>query len=356
MNDLLDERRGKPSSSKAGAYELCPFTHKASKGFKNESGPAAQAGTDQHLYMDGAKVQLTKEQLEACHEAENQKLEVMDFMFPDWRENPPSVTTEERMWFSGNRYSGVPDLLAIKGDKALIVDYKFGRGKVAHAKDNPQLKWLAVLVAEKYSVTEITSVIIQPACGNFTMATRDKAALKKARRSVLATLKKVEATNPVARPGAEQCRYCLAREACPALQKKTESIMRINKVDALTPEQIGTAMDMVEAVESACRAIRKRATDILTEDADAIPGYTLKRASTRRSVSDTVSAYYHLHNEGYVTSDEFLEACTISISKVQKFIQNKNEVGPAEARKVVNTLLSGCVTEKEGEPKPCRAE
>ena len=188
------------------------------------------------------------------------------------------------------------------------------------------------------------------------MGTRTKAELKKARRSVLGTLKKLEAKNPVARPGADQCRYCLAREACPALLKKTESIMRIGKVEALPPDQIAAALDMVEAVESACRAIRKRAIDMMTKDAGAIPGYVLKRASSRRSVVDTAAVFYRLNEEGYVTQGEFMEACSIGVGKVQKFVQQNGSVGQTEAKKIVNTLLNGCVVEKEGEPKPCRAE
>jgi hypothetical protein len=356
VSELLDIRRGKPSASRAAVYEKCAATHQACKGFKNESSPAAQAGTNQHNYMDGEEVALTEEQLESCTEAEAQKIGVMDFMFPDWRDKPPMVITEERMWFKGNRYSGVPDLLAIKDKKALLVDYKFGRGRVAHAKDNSQLKWLSVLVDEKYDVDEITGVIIQPACGNYTMATRTKPQLKNARRSVMSTLRRMEAENPAARPGADQCRYCRAREACPALHKKTEGIMRIGKVEALSPVQLGAALDMVDAVESACRSIRKRAGEVLIEDANAIPGYTLKRASSRRSVSDTAAVFCRLADAGYVTQDEFMDACSIGVGKVQKLVQQNGNVGQAEAKKIINTLLHGCVVEKEGELKPCRAE
>lgn len=355
MNEILDERRGMPSASNGGRYEDCPESHELSKPFKNEGGAAAQDGTDCHTYMEGGEVDLRPELLSLCREAEAQRSEVLSFMFEDWEENPPEVVTENRIWYPGNRYSGVPDLLAFKGGKCLCIDYKFGRIAVPHAKDNKQLKWLAALIDRKYSVTSVTVCIIQPSAGGFTMHTYDKAALKKARASVLRTLRKMEGGKTAPKAG-DHCKYCPARVACPAAAKQVQALASVNKVEALSADQMSQTLDMLDSVESTVRAIRKRATEMLKDDADAIPGYTLKRASSRRSIADAAAAYHTLKREGLATEGQFLEACSIGVSKVQKMVQSGADVGPAEAARMVNTLLNGNISFKEGEPKPCRVE
>ena len=356
MNLILDVRRGRPSASAAYRLQECPPSHDASRAFKNESTPQALAGTNQHTYMAGEEIELPAELLSDCKEAERQRDDVMDFVFPDWRDNPPTVIVEERLWMRGDRYSGVPDLIAMRGGKALIIDYKFGRIKVEDAQDNAQLKWLAVLVDEHYKVDEVTVVIIQPPCGGFTMGNHDKTALEKARRSVQHTLRRVESGKGSFNPGEKQCQYCRAREACPALAKKMQALSNVTKVEALSAAQMAAALDILAPVESACRAIRKRATDMLKEDADAIPGYLLKRGFSRRSIADTGQAYHAMKEAGLAGEYTFLGACSGSVGKLQRLVEQNGAMGPTDAKKTINELLNGNLAVKEGEPKPCRAE
>ena len=356
MTLILDERRGRPSASAGYRIQKCPPSHDASKAFKSESTPQSLAGTDQHTYMAGEEIKLPPDLLAQCKEAELQKVAAIDFMFPNWENDPPTIILEERMWMRGDRFSGVPDLIAIRDGKGLVVDYKFGRVKVEDAQENVQLKWLAVLVDEHYKVDEITVVIIQPLCGNFTMGSYDKAALKRARRSVQHTLRKVESGRGRFSPGEKQCKYCSAREACPALAKKMQALSNGTKVEALSPVQMAAALDVLVPVESACRAIKKRAASMLKEDADAIPGYTLKRGFSRRSITDAAEAYRAMKAEGLADQGAFLEACSVSVGKLQKLVEQNGVMGPTDAKKTINELLNGNLAVKEGEPKPCRAE
>ena len=355
MNEILDERRGKPSASNAARYEGCSRSHELSRPFKNEGSAAAADGTDCHTFMEGKEVDLRPELLSLCREAEAQRSEVLSFAFPDWEDHPPEVIAEDRIWYPGDRYSGVPDLLAFRNGECLCIDYKFGRIPVPHAKENKQLKWLAALIDRKYSVTSVTVCIIQPSAGGFTMHTYDKAALKKARASVLRVLRKIEKGNGPLKAGTH-CKYCPARVTCPASNKQVSALASVSKVDLLSPDQMAQTLDMLETVESTVRAIRKRATEMLKEDGKAIPGYVLSRASTRRSIADAAAAYESLKREGLATEGQFLEACSIGVCKVQKLVQSGADVGPAEAARMMNTLLNGNISFKEGEPKPCRAE
>ena len=354
MNEI-DERRGAPSASKAAQYELCHGSHVAGKKFKSKGSAAATLGTNKHLVMTGLNVDLADVDLEDCREAERQRETMLDFVFPDRFANPVTSLLEVRMWYRNNRYSGVPDLLAIRDGRALIVDYKFGRVKVAHAEKNAQLKWLSVLAAYNHKIDKVTVCIIQPQCGGFTSHTYDKDDLKKARRSVQYHLRLTESENLLLRPGKEQCRYCPANEACPALHSQAH-LASITKVEALTPVQLSGAMDMVVAVESACKAIRKRAGEALKDDPNALPGYELVRGSSRRSIGNTVEAFELLAREGLMTQADFIEACSVGVGKLQKVLEQVGQCGPKEAREKLEEVLDGVIRVKEGEPKPCRVE
>ena len=352
-----------PSASTAKRLQLCPPSHKASKPFQQKETAEATAGTNQHSYMEwlatgkGEPVELTGGQLEACREAERQKIEIMDFVFDGWADDPPEFFDEERMWYTGGRFSGVPDVLAIRRGEALIIDYKFGRVKVDDAKDNIQLRWLSVLVDKHYRPSEITVCIVQPACGGFTMHTYSRDDVRKLRRKVLDTLRKIEGDKGRFKAGEEQCRYCPARVACPEVSKKIEGMSRISKVEALSPAQMSKALDMIPMVESACRAIKARATEMLKQDANSIKNYELKRAAGRRKVSDTSKAYHTLLGEGIISSPfEFLDIASVPVGKLQGLIQESHGCGHDSARKILNYMLSGNLIEQEGEEKPCRVE
>ena len=355
MNEI-DERKGAPSASNGGRYELCHGSHAAGAKFKSKGSPAATLGTSQHLIMTGVDVDLEDVALEDCKEAERQRDTIMDFVFPDRDSNPPKQILEVRMWYKNNRYSGVPDLLAMRDGRGLIVDYKFGRVKVPHAKGNVQLKWLSVLADRNHKLDKITVCIIQPRCGGFTSHTYDRSDLKRARRSVLYHLRLMESENLLLRPGKEQCRYCPANEACPALHSQARGIASINKVEALTPVQLSEAMDMVDAVESACKAIRRRAGEVLQTNPNAIPGYELVRGSSRRSISNAVEAFFLLRQAGLMTNVDFIEACSVGVGKLQKIVERVGQCGPKEAKEKLEEVLAGNIRIKEGEPKPCRVE
>lgn len=360
MNETFDERKGRPSASRGDSLEKCPGSHGASSLFKSKSSAAAELGSQQHEVMAGIELDLQDVNMEDCREAERQRDTVLDFVYPNWRNCPPSIVLEERIWYRRDRYSGVPDLLAMRDGRGLIVDYKFGRIKVPEAKRNAQLKWLAVLVDCKLKlVDEITVCIIQPRCGAFTTHTYDREALRKARLAVTRHLRRVESRPLILRPGASQCRYCAAREACPALRGKAEGIAAIDKVEMLTPSQLATAMNMVDAVESSCKAIRSRASEALKADPDSLPGYELVKGITRRSVKDALSAFMALRRAGLVGADEaerFISYSTIGITKLQKLVENDGEISRAEAAESVAIALEDIITRKEGEPKPCRVE
>ena len=213
-----DERKGKPSASDGENYERCNGKVKLSSGMPDNSSKVARVGDKIHAWLNGEDIKLDSDEMYMAKLCERDRHTIFDLVFPDWEDNPPEQSNEERKWYRSKRFSGKADVVAWRGRNALILDYKTGRIPVTHAKDNGQLRWLTVLWNQRKRFDEVTVVISQPHCGAMTVHTYDAAALAKARRRVTRTLRKMNAPNPTLRAGAKQCKYCKAKAICPALK------------------------------------------------------------------------------------------------------------------------------------------
>jgi hypothetical protein len=128
-------------------------------------------GTRIHAALAGERVQLNDDEnriADLCSEHEARL--VIDTFGPVVM----SPVREERLWGYDHRlqrtFSGKPDAVYVHEGRALLIDYKTGRGSVEHASENLQLRALAVLAAEKWEVHDVTVAIIQPMAGHPTMA------------------------------------------------------------------------------------------------------------------------------------------------------------------------------------------
>ena len=359
MNPMIDERKGRPSASDAEANELCPGRHTMSLGMEDQSSPQAVTGNRIHQWLhegQDSKVELVDYDLVIAKKCEQQREALMDVMWDNWRTVAPAIIKEERLWYRNDKFSGVPDYIAMRDGLCLVVDYKTGPIKVANASDNRQLMWLAVLVNRKYRVKEVTVSIIQPTCGPPTVQTYDKTALVKARNRVNAVLRRMADGNAFLRAGEKQCKYCKAKELCPALQSKALAIQRVTDITALTPVQLSEALHVIPALKGMCDAIEERARTMLENDSQAIPTYELTAGRTTRRVTEPQVALERLLGDDLLSDAGFLQSVSVSLSKLTKQVQQYAELGPSEAKKAVNTSLHGLIEAKEGKAKLCRRE
>ena len=357
MNHMTDVRKGKPSASDAEANEKCPGRHQMSLGMKDQ--PTAQSLTGDkihHWLYDPTSVELEGYDLVLARKCLHQREALMDLMWDDWRTNPPKIIQEERLWYRQEKYSGVPDWVAIRDGLCLIADYKTGPIKVANAAENRQLMWLAVLANSKYKVKEITVSIIQPSVGPPTSHTYDKASLTKARNKVNSVLRRMSDGAAFLRPGEKQCKYCKAKELCPALQNKATAIQRVKDVTSLTSIQVSEALVNVPAIRAMCTAIEERAREMLEEEPLSLPTHELVAGRTTRAIKDPQLAAERLFEEGLVSDSGLMQSVSISLPKLIRQVGQYGEMGQAEAKKAVNTCLHDLIEEKEGKAKLCRRE
>ena len=357
MNHMIDERQGRPSASDAEANERCPGRHRMSLGMADSSTPQSIRGDVIHQYLhDPTSIELDSDDMVLANKCIQQREALLDIMWDDWRTNPPKIIQEERIWYAKNRFSGMPDFVAIRNGICLLADYKTGRIKVANAADNRQLMWLAVLIFSKYNVNEITVSVIQPYCGPATSHTYDTLALRKVRARVTLVLRRMESNQGFLRPGEKQCKYCKAKELCPALQSKARAISRVQDVTALAPAQMTEALNVIPALRQMCTAIEDRARDMIEEDPLAVPQYELVAGKTTRRIKGPQMALHALVGDGLIDESGFLQSCSVGITALRKNVQQFAEISPTETYKAINTSLANQIEEKQGKAKLCRRE
>jgi hypothetical protein len=372
MKDIRkDEREGRPSASAAKANRLCPGRHKMCLPLEDTQSKAAAEGTLAHDWMELhgqyavqqpdpaiAGITLPDSLQETCNEAASQRDSIVGMVWSDWKENPPELHLEQRLWYRNNRYSGKADYIAIRGRRAVVIDYKFGRSEVDEASRNDQLIWLAILTFTNYNVDAITVGIVQPLCGVPSVHTYDSKDLGRLRGRVLSIVRRIDSPHAPLRAGKAQCKYCKALEICPAVEGKRDAIARIDErqVTKLTNASLLSLLEAVGAVRLLCGRIEDEAVIRLESNPRAIPGYELSKGGGRRRINDDSAASLRLIEAGVLDSDGITAASTIQLGELQRMVQEYNEVGPKEAREIVRKTLGDAITITEGKVKACPIE
>lgn len=360
-NEENDGRRDRPTASPAKFNIKCHFRHRMNLPFKDTSSKAASDGTDQHEWMEDDTFDLRPDLLPACKEAEQQRNQVIGLVWSDWQNHPPEVHIEERLWYRGDKYSGKADYVGIRDGRALVIDYKFGRGKVDDASCNDQLLWLAVLVFTNFPksrIKQITVAIVQPHCGPPSVHTYTAEQLQRARRRILYVIRQIDSEQPRLVAGPEQCKWCKAIAVCPAAAAKRNAIARIDehKVHTLTNAHLSGLLDAVPVVRQLCEKLEVEAVLRLREHPESINGYEVKKGNTSRRIKDSAVARDKLLAAKVIDAAGIEAASSLGLGKLKGVVREYNEVGASAADKIIKEALGETLEAPEGRDKVCRIE
>ena len=239
-------------------------------------------------------------------------------------------------------YTGQADLIAWDGKRALVVDYKTGRGEYAAALDNAQLAALAVLVAGYYQVEEVRVAIVQPWAGRPTVSTYLRDSLATARGWIHNVIADADTATPeMATPG-HYCKWCKAKVICEAF--KVKMLNQIEVVDPmsiaglpakeqgqamwaraneLTPERHTAAYLGLEMIKRYAHAIE--ATFRMRVEAGEIPGWIIETKQGSREIIDPQKAFTALEPLG-VTVEDFLSASSVAIGPLEEALRKASGI------------------------------
>ena len=214
---------------------------------------------------------------------------------------------------------------------ATVIDYKFGKGFVDAPADNMQAKAYVAGAFQKYPTVETAEFI-------FVIPQRNEILRHTFERKELPTLveevKRVvdAAENPASpySPSEETCIFCGEKPRCPAINTAVAKVAdkygelklpeEFHSSAITSPDQMAKALQAASILERWAKSVRHHAMEMVLEGGE-IPGYEIKHRQAKRTVRDVQSAWNILQHKTMLNLHEFLPACSVSITELEKAIK-----------------------------------
>lgn len=250
---------------------------------------------------------------------------------------------------------GTVDCLIIKGTHVDIVDYKYGRAPVDDSDINIQGQAYLLGVMDKFPELETATVhFILPRRDEILTHDYKREEMEDIRLRINLIIEKAQVENADRIPNSEGCRYCKHKLSCPALSDKllplakkySESVTDFEmalwgsyspeKVD--DPAVLSKMLNVAQVVDKWQAAAKKQALKLAVEQGEEIPGYNLHYRNASVKIEDAQEAFEAL--EHIMTPEDFMSACSVSITALAKKYAEKLERGHKKtARGIIELSL-----------------
>jgi hypothetical protein len=276
-------------------------------------------------------------------------LRALDILDP---EQKMEIEAETRVGF-GDLLPGVfgsTDLIGRLGNRAVVLDWKFGDGVMVEVEENPQLMFYAAAAMRTKEAqwafegaTEIEMVIVQPPEVRRWVTTPERIAAFE--------LELVQAVKQAMKPDAQlavgdHCRWCAAKPICPKMTGAVDRALKV-QIEALPAEQISVFLKNADMLEDWIKDLRSLALQML-ESGAKLPDYKLVAKRAIRSWTDDEKAKVALFAYG-LTESEVMETAVVSPAKAEKALK-KRKIGLPED--LVVAISSGNTLANVDDPRP----
>jgi hypothetical protein len=262
------------------------------------------------------------------------------------------IEAETRVGF-GDLLPGVfgsTDLIGRLGDRAVVLDWKFGDGVMVDVEENPQLMFYAAAAMRTPEaqwafdgVKEIECVIVQPPEIRRWVTT--PARIARFEQELVNAVKLAEKPDAKLAVG-DHCRWCAAKPICPQMTGAVDRALKV-KIDALPAPQISTYLKNADMLEEWIKDLRALALQML-ESGAKLPEYKLVAKRAIRSWSDEEKAKVALFAYG-LTESEVMETSVVSPAKAEKALKKRKVSLPDD---LVVAISSGNTLASADDPRP----
>lgn len=247
--------------------------------------------------------------------------------------------------------------------RVIALDYKFGRSRVDHAKENIQGHAYMVGTFDKFPWAETVEVhFIAPRLDEVTSHVYHRKDLEWHRLRINVVVERAIQDEPKLNPRTEACRFCRNKVSCVALRdellplakKYDNSNYAVTLLEKYSPDNVddpnilGKMLEVAPVMEAWSAAAKKRALEIAVETGDQIPGFEVRFKNPRATIKDTQKAYDALKNK--LTPEDFMGACTVSLVKLAKAYSNnldRGEKGKARSKLELELMSAGILPKDE---------
>jgi hypothetical protein len=373
MDPIDSERLDLPSASDAYARRRClgrtqlirhlketgKLEKKTLEEGRSADGRYATFGLNVHAAWAGQQVMLEAfeaETLEKLKRLEN-------LLVSDWASGREIrlFAREERLWLHHGLeplHSGRYDVAYVTRDTSamLIIEGKTLFHPVAPADTNDQLRELVALAHYNYpGVLTLSVAILQPHVERpLSIATYDSLEAELALRLLRWHLADI-AQPDLPRIYGPWCRFCPALEFCPEARASIEPILASefdSDLQGRLALPIGTDgaafLRRVLAARALCESLQAAYKAFLSENPDALPGFSLKPGKSKRGITDVGAAYDAL--AGTVSLEDFLECASVSVTRLQDALGKATGLKGKSLRDTFNARLGDVLEFKTDAP------
>ena len=243
---------------------------------------------------------------------------------------------------------GSTDLVGRLGNRAIVLDWKFGDGVVVEAEENAQLMFYAAAAMRTEELkwafdgaTEIECVIVQPPMIKRWVTTPERIAQFE-RELVRAVKTAMQDDAPLAQ--GEHCRWCAAKPVCPQMTGAVERAIKQQIVN-LDVDTLAQHLHTADLLEGWIKDLRALAFGLLEKGA-TVPGFKLVQKQARRQWVDPKAAAPWLISQGL---DEVFTQELISPAQAEKVLKKRKMVLRDD---LVVAVSSGTTLAPVDDPRP----
>ena len=240
---------------------------------------------------------------------------------------------------------GSTDLMGRIGNKAIILDWKFGSGVPVPAEENEQLMFYAAAAMRTPEAkwvfdgaTEVELVIIQPP--TIKRWTTTIARIKEFEQTLVRAVKLAQQPDAPLKNG-DHCRWCAAKPVCPVMTGAVDRAVAI-KMDKIDVDKIGAYLHNADLLEDWIKDLRSLAEEMMKKGKPVKGWKMVPKRATRSWVKE---------EDAKVALLQHLKESEVMVTKL---------ISPAAAEKLIKKLpdgltvaiSSGNTIAPESDPRP----
>ena len=245
---------------------------------------------------------------------------------------------------------GSTDLIGRLGNRAVVLDWKFGDGVIVDAVENAQLMFYAAAAmrTEKLQwafegVDEIECVIVQPPAIRRWVTTVGR--IKQFEQELVAAVKTALKDDAPLAQG-EHCRWCAAKPICPQMTGAVDRALKQQLIN-LDVDTLGKYLKNADLLEDWIKDLRALAFGMLEKNI-AVPGYKLVNKQARRKWTDESKAKDALLSLGLKES-VVVETSIMSPAQAEKALKKRFSELPED---LIKSESSGTTLAPENDSRP----
>ena len=238
---------------------------------------------------------------------------------------------------------GTSDAVIVSDTQLEVIDFKYGKGVMVDAEENPQLMLYALGAALKfreiYNFDTVRCAIVQPRLHHVSTYELSLADLLAWAENEVKPKAQLAAKGEGEYIPGEHCRWCKVAGSCRARAKDVFDVITRRDYPELIDSEIADLLPKLDAAEDWIKSIRAYAQRRAIEDHVKWKGYKLVEGRTLRKITDEIAALKLLTEAGY-EKDEVTTLKLNSIGSLEKLLSKKG----------FEELLGSLVVKPKGEP------